>query len=437
MNKKVIEINPTLFKVGVKTNKTKKNRGKETILPKINPSVVKRTLLRRIAQHKTNEINKLKNKNTINNNDEKNKILTDTKEKNDKNNEGLNYSNDNFPKPNLVDLSKEEFNDSINFFQNISKERKKEEADAKIKSAIERKTLKNYNSLNTSPNINLELPEELKVNINTIVPTYVESDMKLKYKVDNEVPYGILKNGIKPTHKEWNKTQKNQNIGLNIEPISQKYANPAFDDREQRLNVLKEKLKQKQQFHQSTNTINNQNIEQPIYPAAQVKIQSAPMIINPIHIAPDMSQMIQQHSMIENPIIHQQPIEPIVTQSQIIEPFKQLSESNKQVVEQKNKKIKKIITKKYTLGKKGGSVSILVKDRNTRKKVLDAHKELKNTQINHIKTTLRKRNLIKIGSNAPNDVIRQMYEASSLCGDINNTNIDTLLHNISKEDKEL
>jgi uncharacterized membrane-anchored protein len=78
-----------------------------------------------------------------------------------------------------------------------------------------------------------------------------------------------------------------------------------------------------------------------------------------------------------------------------------------------------------------------VKDRNTRKKVLDAHKELKNTQINHIKTTLRKRNLIKIGSNAPNDVIRQMYEASSLCGDINNTNIDTLLHNISKEDKEL
>ena len=42
-----------------------------------------------------------------------------------------------------------------------------------------------------------------------------------------------------------------------------------------------------------------------------------------------------------------------------------------------------------------------------------------------------------MGSNAPNDVIRKIYETSMLAGEITNTNIDTLLHNFVKEDKEL
>ena len=79
----------------------------------------------------------------------------------------------------------------------------------------------------------------------------------------------------------------------------------------------------------------------------------------------------------------------------------------------------------------------MVKNRGTRKLVLNAQKDLKRKQINDIKTYLREHNLIKIGSNAPNDVLRKMYESAMLSGEITNNNAETLLHNFSKSDKEL
>ena len=79
----------------------------------------------------------------------------------------------------------------------------------------------------------------------------------------------------------------------------------------------------------------------------------------------------------------------------------------------------------------------MIKDRSTRKKILNAQKELKRKPINDVKIYLREHNLIKIGSNAPNDVIRKLYESSMLAGEITNSNAETLLHNFSKDDKEL
>jgi hypothetical protein len=50
--------------------------------------------------------------------------------------------------------------------------------------------------------------------------------------------------------------------------------------------------------------------------------------------------------------------------------------------------------------------------------------------MEEVKKTLIKKGLIKVGSTAPTDVLRKMYESVSLvCGDIQNHNPDNLLYN--------
>jgi uncharacterized membrane-anchored protein len=100
-----------------------------------------------------------------------------------------------------------------------------------------------------------------------------------------------------------------------------------------------------------------------------------------------------------------------------------------------NQLIKKTIKRKYTLGrsKTNRTIGVLIKDNQTRKNIISAQKELKKHSMNDIKTYLRNHNLLKSGSNAPNDVIRKLYESSMLAGEITNSNKDTLIHNFMKE----
>jgi len=96
-----------------------------------------------------------------------------------------------------------------------------------------------------------------------------------------------------------------------------------------------------------------------------------------------------------------------------------------------NKKRRHRITKtrKYTLGRTGSKVSVLIKNAKTRKLVQHELALLRQKGIPEIKTFLRKKNLLKVGSDAPNDVLRQIYEQSVLSGDIENKAKDVLIHN--------
>ena len=100
---------------------------------------------------------------------------------------------------------------------------------------------------------------------------------------------------------------------------------------------------------------------------------------------------------------------------------------NKQFPKKTRHRITK--THKYTLGRKGNKVSVLIKNAKTRKLVQHELALLKQKSIPEIKTFLRKKNLLKVGSDAPNDVLRQIYEQSILSGDVENKAKDVLIHN--------
>ena len=197
MSNKTISINPSLFSMG----KSKRNKKSNAIIkPLISPNVLKNKLLQRIKEHKKQETHSNQPKQTI---PEKSQS---------------NYS--------------DEFIDSINYLQTLSKQKQKED--------IEKKTLRNYTSLyDNQPQqiINLELSEELTPHT-AFQPTTNES---VKIRSNNDVPYGILKGGSKPSYKEWVRTQKNTivtnpNSSLIIQGSHEKNA------RENRLQLLKQKI---------------------------------------------------------------------------------------------------------------------------------------------------------------------------------------------------
>ena len=94
-------------------------------------------------------------------------------------------------------------------------------------------------------------------------------------------------------------------------------------------------------------------------------------------------------------------------------------------------------TLKYKLGKHAnGTVSVLIKNSQTRRKIQTEQALLKQKSILDIKNHLRSNNLLKVGSNAPSDVLRHLYEQSILAGQIENKAKDTLIHNYFNDEKK-
>ena len=168
--KKTIQINPELFKMA--GNKTKKNRERRelTLKPLVSPNNLKDKLLKRIKEHKTNEI--------------KGPSAT------------THSSATTHLSSNKDDTYTDEFYGAIDYLSGISKKQKQQKA-------LNNKTLKNHTPLpvTQNPYISLELPPELQ---ETVRPTtFVSPDVfRVNYKQD-DIPYGCLKGGHKKTYREW------------------------------------------------------------------------------------------------------------------------------------------------------------------------------------------------------------------------------------------
>lgn len=393
--KKTIQINPDLF--NIHSNKTRKNRGGESksstslVKPIISPNILKNKLLKRIKEHKRKE-----NDPTL----EKPKIESSSN----------NYS--------------DEFNDSIEYLQSLSKQKKiqdEKELYEKKRESLQNKTLKNTHSYGYGydyagvPNVNIDLPDDLKesfISVNSQdTPIHINNTNLSK----NDVPYGILKGGEKPTFREWNKTKRNLEV---TDPNSAIILNSStINEREKRLLLLKEKIKQKQlletKYNESLDSLENRLMTENLI---QKPSSSSLVVTSPTN------SVVESLAPVLNSIENSIPLVP--------------KEREQEITTNKKRIFKKTIKRKYTLGKSKikKSVAILVKDRFTRKKIISAQKELKKKPIHDVKKYLREHNLIKVGTNAPNDIIRKMYESAMLTGEVTNNNKDTLLHNFMKED---
>jgi len=453
MSNKRIEINPALFSMNG-ANKTKKKREKITkqiAAPLISPNVLKNKLLKRIKEHKNRE-NNIGGSITTNNDDKNDDKINEQK---------IDHSNNSANKINNSDNDilkySDEFNDSISYLQSLSKEKKindektlYEKQKEKRREELQRSTVKNYYSLSSSqtpshshshsqsPFVYNELPDDLKeplIKIDTQkLAINNEPPVNLKYRVDSIVPYGVLKGGMKPTMREWNKTQRNRDFISNTSINSHSGNN----ERENKLNALKEKIKEKQKQQQ----LHQLRLQQLQVQQSHQRSQSPSQLPSPSPSLPQQHHLEIQDSRSQSqsqPQLQQHPQDQQSQQSQQYQQHEQPKESEVSHTVNTIKQIcKKTIRRKYTLGKSKikKTVGILLKDRNTRKKVIVAQKELKEKSINEVKKYLREHHLIKIGSNAPNDVLRKLYESAMLTGEIHNNNKDTMLHNFMKDKEE-
>ena len=220
------------------------------------------------------------------------------------------------------------------------------------------------------------------------------------------MPYGCLKNGIKPTYRQFTRR--------NLPALSV----PELTEREKRLNMLKGQYKgsimpmpmlvpeiqeqEQEQEQEQPYIFNDSLLEEQIFSTQHDPILLAPSLLAPSLLAPVAPVQIIVPEPIPRP-----------------------------------KLIKKTIRRKYTLGKSNiyRKVSVLIKNNETRKKIIVAQKELKKKSIHEIKKFLKDHFLLKSGSSAPNEVLRKMYESVMLTGNITNNNKDTMLHNFINDTK--
>lgn len=389
--KKVIQINPELFKLS--GGKTKKNREKKEI-PSLNPIVspnnLKNKLLKRIKDHKTNELKK--NNITSNSNSDS----------------GSQYS--------------DEFYGAINYLSDLSKKQKQQQI-------LNNKTLKNQSNIYdksviptiNSYNISLDLPPELSENYN---PKLQSNEVfNVNYKTEDGIPYGCLKNGKKKTYREWKELTKIEEIPSLVRPptppkqntnillqgatpiVNDSITKPIVISREERLEQIKNKLKK---IQDEENALKMKNLEELNKIEKDMKQKNSNQ-----GVLPDLSDFEEKKSSMPD--------------------IEEMIKNREEEIENDNPKqyLKKTIKRKFILGKsdKLRKVGVLIKDKQTRKNIINTQKELKKTNITDVRKYLRQHGIIKVGSTCPADILRKTFESAMLTGEVVNTNKETLLHN--------
>ena len=241
-----------------------------------------------------------------------------------------------------------EFNDSMQFMQNIALKQHYKQAAA------------------------LASPTPTPTSTPTLAPAHPK---KSAYPLDREIPYGCLKGGKKTTFKVWNQTRKQFE-----ERVFETPSKEGGDGGKEDFSVLA-----------------------PVRPPTP-PLESKLNVMREYDLTNDTTPYVPQKK------------ERRYSRSAAVEDAVVLDEGPKMQV---------------TVGKscKGRKVAVLLGNSATRKNIQTLQKTIKKSSVHDARRYLCERGLIKVGSAAPNEVIRSMYESVQLTGDVRNSNPDTLLHN--------
>ena len=440
---KTIKINPDLFNFNKNSNKNKTSKNK----PIVSSNKLKQKFLNKIKEHKNKEINDFKIK-------IKNNIQNDSKKEN---------------KSTILD-NNDDFKNSLDYLTKLSSSNK---------------IIKNNNNNNK---INIDFNHQKK---------------SFNYNIDNIVPFGCLKNGIKPCYRSW-KTLKNSqyrqpsnkkmwnerdfvsmdfkksheardlNIRINqndsynrdfkksheardflgvkenLTNINLKNNNLNISNLDLDIGDLDSNIYDINTDNLNTDNLNTDNLNTDNLNTDNLNtdnlntdnlntdnLNTDNLNTDNLNIGYlDLCNMNNVNNMNNNNL-------EITTLRKYEKKNEKKNEYNKSkdlIGGNDNKvlnipikqTIKKTTIKKYTLGKNKikKNVGILIKNHQTRKNIMEAHKLLKNKPIVDVKKYLQTHNLIKCGSKCPTDILRKIYESAILSGNVINNNKDLLIHNI-------
>jgi hypothetical protein len=383
--KRTIKINPDLFKISDK-NTSRKKRTSSTEIKVRAPKPIRNKTLRKSV------LNMLR------------KNIRD-RESNDYKNTIIHSSESLKPASKKSDTStdefKSEFERSIQYFNNLND---KEQPDRRYKQQHNTTFKRESNNINNpyvENNISTVLPDvfnEIMPALNHSVPIQLDSP---PIQLIPTPKYGCLKGGSLPTYRTYMRgTQRNYG------------------------NILETPVNQIHEINQ-----------------LQGSYSAPPLFNKPYSILEEgkTEEGKTEEGKTDEKIQDKQTILTEARKDLIEKRKKQQILSKKKSNDEKNKKSglkylkqKKIYKRTYHVGrsKVHPKVGVLISNKTVRQRISTSALHLKQTPMPEVKKFLIKKGFIKVGSIAPNDVLRQMYECAHLmCGQIENHNTENLLYN--------
>lgn len=317
---------------------------------------------------------------------------------------------------------------------------------------IQRNTPKNTPILPVQKHYQISLPP---AKTTVLQPTSPIPESSTPVVLKEPPPYGILKGGSKPLFSSYRKTRKQHE---RLQTIQQRSQNHSLSQTHQPIHVQANNTP-KVSIDSLDTTLSKQTpeLERRRNKLRQIKalFKEAKNPINdektPSTNIPQQEDKSSHESSPTQSILDTSIGQPIDSQNSVSwKPRTQSQESffpkSTPVVQDihiphignSRKRIRRTTRRKYQVGKlntpRGTKVHLLVKNRKTRKKQLMENKQIQKTPILEVRKYLRERNLIRVGSQAPEHVLRQLYEASRFSGDVENKSSDVLLHNYMNTD---